>query len=79
MDPVTNSIADHSLNSNYDNYDWDGDIYTYFGQDIRFWTGYDYGNSCYAWLVEAESDYEGVYYGYRNNSSMFNALCERVP
>ena len=57
---ITGSIAGHALNSYYENYDGNGDIYTYFGQDIYFWTGYDAGDSCQAWFVFAESAIEGV-------------------
>ena len=70
---VTGTIAGHALNSYYENYDGNGDIYTYFGQNMWFWTGNDYGNSCSAWLVNATSDGEIVDYTDRTN--YYYALC----
>ena len=75
MDLVTGSIAGHSLNSDYYNGDGNGDIYTYFGQDIDIWTGYDSGDSCNAWRVTATSYYELVR-GDGRDFSDYYALCE---
>ncbi len=71
---VTGSIAGHALNEYYENYDGNGDIYTYFGQDIYFWTGHDSGDSCGAWYVHALSDFEDVYDFSRSYD--YYALCE---
>jgi len=72
---ITGTIAGHALNSYYTNYDGNGDIYTYFGEEIWFWTGYDVGNSCYALNVKATSYVEKVYDGNRNYKGAVYALC----
>ena len=72
---ITGTIAGHALNSFYENYDGNGDIYTYFGQAIHFWTGYDAGDSCNASYVIADSDYEGVDNDGRNYDFRGYALC----
>jgi len=75
MNLVTGTIAGKALNSLYSSEDGDGPLYTYFGQDIYFWTGHDYGNSCNAWYVGAYSFLENVY-NYGRNTDGAYALCE---
>ena len=75
MEPVTGTIAGIPLNSYYENYDGNGPLYQYFGDDFYFWTGHDYGDSCFAWYVAATSDYERVYDDRRNYGDIL-ALCQ---
>ena len=79
MEPVTGAITkadgtEIQLNSSYENYDGNGPLYQYFGEDISFWTGHDSGDSCRAWNVFAVSDEE--YVGYGNRHLNFYALCQ---
>jgi hypothetical protein len=74
MDLVTGTIAGKALDSYYENYG-NGPLYTYFGQDIYFWTGHDAGDSCLAWRVGARSAGEYVNSG-RRYSNSYSALCE---
>ncbi|MBE6446018.1 MAG: type II secretion system protein [Alphaproteobacteria bacterium] len=76
MNLVTGKIAGIPLNSEYE--DWDGNrpLYQYFGEDIYFWTGHDYGDSCDAWEVYADSYYEDVYNNPRNSNDAYYALCQ---
>jgi len=73
---ITGTIAGHALNSDYEDPNGNGDIYTYFGNpNIWFWTGYDSGDSCNAWFVASQSNYESVYDTKRNFSRYRYTLC----
>ena len=74
MNLVTGSIAGHRLNESYNYFDKTGDIYTYFGRKINFWTGYIVG-VCDAWAVDVFRDAEFVNSLSRNYPE-FVALCE---
>ena len=78
MDLVTGTIAGIPLNSDY--YDEDNHtLYNYFGEEISFWTGHDYGDSCSAWGVDATSVSEYVDYYDRDGGAYGfgdSALCQ---
>ena len=79
MDLVTGTIAGKALNSYYSTEDCDGSLRPYFGQDIYFWTGHDYGDSCNAWFVVAVSEGDcvgGDYVGGNGRETNRYALCE---
>ena len=83
MEPVTGAITiadgtEIQLNSSYSNinYSGNGPLYQYFGEDVdfEFWTGHDYGGSCYAWYVGANPESELVSADERTVG--WYALCE---
>ncbi len=72
---VTSPIVGHPLDDSYLNDRGNGDIYTYFGQDVDFWTVYDDGESpCCAWAVYADFHLDNIYLLCRSYGSY--ALCE---
>ena len=76
MEPVTGTIAGIPLNSEYYSEDGNGPLYQYFGGEIYFWTGHDFGDSCGAWGVGAGSGYEYVGSFLRDGIFDYYALCQ---
>jgi hypothetical protein len=80
MNLVTGTITtadgtEIQLNSYSANTAGNGPLYQYFGEEFYFWTGHDYGDSCYAWEVFIFSFNESVYESDRNNNIGY-ALCQ---
>ena len=76
VEPVAGTIAGKPLNSYYENWAGNGLLYQYFGGEISFWTGHDYGDSCTAWNVDVNSGDEFVSDGDRHYGTFYSALCQ---